>query len=191
MQLRTYNEAWPDRFPLVSVKHFTWPSRPINTHPITDFVTEIYFWCTVSYPGFTEKLSFLPCARASSITYPIVIHDLLFEEHRHFVCYWFYLQGFYILLGANQTNCFQVHAWNQCFPEACPGKCMEVNTSNLCFNYDDLLECWMLGSALTIRINRDHSMHCILHVTFGLLHKQTLVFPLNYADLYWWSWRVQ
>lgn len=50
-------------------------------------------------------------AHSSSIICLIVSLCLLFEEPRQLVCYWFYLQGFYILLCANQSNCFQVHAW--------------------------------------------------------------------------------
>lgn len=50
----------------------------------------------------------------------IVIQCLPFEEPRQLVCYWFYLQGFYILLCANQGNCFQVHAWINASLESAP-----------------------------------------------------------------------
>lgn len=76
--------------------------------------------CTIRQPASTPKHASLPCAilaHTSSISCLIVIHCPLFEEPRHLVRYWFYLQGLYILLCAKQSSCFQVHAWINVSPE--------------------------------------------------------------------------
>ncbi len=76
---------------------------------------------------------------------------------------------------------------NQCLPGASARDCMQFNTSNLCFNYDDLLSVGSLAPS---------SVCCIVHWLFHCLHRQTVVFDcihqiaLNHscADWWWWWW---
>lgn len=124
-------------------------------------------------------------SHTSCICCLIVFHCLVFEESMQLVHYWFYLQGFYILLCAMQRSCFQVHAWINAFPGACTGNCMRLNTSNLCFNYDDLLSVGSL--ALHPQSASTSLAACIaLYIEFYCLHRQTAVLT-SFIKLPWVS----
>lgn len=76
---------------------------------------------------------------------------------------------------------------NQCFPGACAGDCMQLNTSNLCFNYDDLLS---VGSLAVLSQSESTSQaSCIvLYIEFYCLHGgfvciHQIALSLNCADL--------
>lgn len=63
---------------------------------------------------------------------------------------------------------------NQCFPGACTGDCMQLNTSNLCFNYDDLLS--VGSSALLSQSASTSPAACVgLYIEFYCLHRRRVV----------------
>lgn len=116
----------------------------ININPIMQHSSEI--------SPQTQRPACISLVLASvfSIICLIVFHSQLFEERMQLVCYRFYLQVGHILLRANHCNCFQVMHESMLHWRLCT----QLNTSNLCFNYDDLLSVGSLAAS---------TMHCIVH----------------------------
>lgn len=158
---------------------------PINNHPMIEYSCKIsphthslYVWMHLSHvPMLADTSIFsLPDCNSMSTIWRAQAACLLLILFTRLL--------YFTLCKSGQL--FPSACMNQCFPGVCAGDCMRLNTSNLCFNYDDLLSVRSLACS---------GVHCIVHWIslstwadggFDCIHQ--IASNLDSADLRWW-WR--